>query len=116
MNLWIAGVTVLAAVAAAVALMLFARRRAPEGGHFSDLDRAAGVFGVVGTSFAVLLAFVIFVAFESYVSAKENAGEEAVAVSELFHTAQLFPSPGREQLAARRSATRAPSSTTSGPR
>src|SRR6266545_584512 len=78
--------------------MFFARRRAPEGGFFSDLDRAAGVFGVLGTSFAVLLAFVIFVAFESYVEAKDKAGQEAVAVLELYHTAKLFPSPVRETL------------------
>lgn len=98
MNLWIAAAIIGGSIAVAVTLLFLARRRAPEGGFFTDLDRAAGVFGVLGTSFAVLLAFVIFVAFESYVNAKDKAGQEAVSVTELFHTAQLFPSPARQEL------------------
>jgi hypothetical protein len=78
--------------------MLLARRRAPVGGWFTDTDRAAGVFGVLGTFFAVVLAFVIFLAFESYVNAKDKAGQEAVAVTELSHTATQFPSPERERI------------------
>ena len=46
--------------------MLFVRRTAPEGSYFEDGDRAAGVFGVIATGFAVMLGFVIFLAFESY--------------------------------------------------
>jgi amino acid transporter len=99
-NLWISSAVILAAVIGAVTLMYLARRRAPEGGYFTDLDRAAGVFGVLGTSFAVLLAFVIFVAFESYGNAKGKAGQEAVSVVELYYTAQLFPSPARAELTA----------------
>jgi len=97
-NLWFAAAIVLAAVLAAATLMWFARGRAPEGGFFTDLDRAAGVFGVLGTAFAVLLAFVIFVSFESYTNAKAKAGQEANSVLELYHTAQLLPSPAREAL------------------
>jgi hypothetical protein len=36
---------------------LLLRRRAPDGGYYHDPDRAAGAFGVLGASFAVLLAF-----------------------------------------------------------
>jgi hypothetical protein len=97
-NFWIAGTIIAGAAAGAVVLMLLARRRAPAGGFFTNLDRAAGVFGVLGTSFAVVLAFVIFVAFESYANAKDKAGQEAVAVTELHQTARLFPSPARELL------------------
>jgi hypothetical protein len=97
-NLWIAAAIVLGAVAGAVAAMFLVRRRAPLGGFFTDSDRAAGVFGVLGTSFAVLLAFVIFLAFESYGNAKENAGQEAVSAIELDHTAKLFRSPERVNL------------------
>ena len=35
--------------------MLLVRRRAPDGSYFNDGDRAAGVFGVLATGFAVLL-------------------------------------------------------------
>jgi amino acid transporter len=98
-NLWLAAAIIGGAITVAVTLMFLARRRAPVGGFFTDLDRAAGVFGVLGTSFAVLLAFVIFVAFESYGSAKDKAGQEALSVTELYHTAQFFPSPARGELA-----------------
>jgi hypothetical protein len=77
-------------MAASIAVKIGVRSFAPRGGFFTDSDRAAGVFGVIGTSFAVLLAFVIFLAFESYGNAREKAGQEAVAVAELFHTAQYF--------------------------
>ena len=91
MSLWLAALVIALASAAAIAAQRLVRRRAPAGGFFTDADRAAGVFGVLGTSFAVLLAFVIFLAFESYDTAKEKAGVEAVAVTELSDTAALFP-------------------------
>jgi hypothetical protein len=90
MNLWVAGAVTLAAVAGMMTLLFFLRRRSPVGGFFSDSDRAAGVFGMIGTSFAVLLAFVIFLAFESYQGAKAEAGREAIAVLELYTTAHAF--------------------------
>ena len=46
---------VLVAVVATTA-MLLVRRRAPEGSYFEDGDRAAGVFGVIATGLAVLIA------------------------------------------------------------
>jgi hypothetical protein len=97
-NLWLGGAVVSVAVACAVVLMVLVRRRAPVGGFFTDTDRAAGIFGVLGTFFAVVVAFVIFLAFESYVTAKDKAGQEAVAVTELGHTARSFPSPQRQEL------------------
>jgi hypothetical protein len=88
-----------AAVAVSVTLMLLVRRfAAPAGGFFTDSDRAAGVFGVTGTGFAVLLAFVIFLSFSSYDRAREKASVEAVAISQLFRTANLFPPDGARQL------------------
>jgi hypothetical protein len=61
------GVLVTAAAAAiAVAAMLLVRRRAPAGSRFADVDRAAGVFGVLATGFSVLLGFIVFLAFTSY--------------------------------------------------
>ena len=52
--------------AVAVGALLIVRRRAPDGSHFHDGDRAAGVFGVLATGFAILLGFVVFLAFESF--------------------------------------------------
>jgi multisubunit Na+/H+ antiporter MnhB subunit len=98
MNLAIAFSVICCAIAAAVGLMLLVRRWSPPGAAFTDSDRAAGVFGVVGTGFAVLLAFVIFLAFESYDRAREQASREALATSQLYHTAKLFSPAERRKL------------------
>ena len=63
MSIVSAGLIIVVVTALAVTAMLLARRRAPEGSHFQDGDRAAGVFGVLATGFAVLLGFVVFLAF-----------------------------------------------------
>lgn len=44
-----------AASGLAIAALLFVRRGAPDGGYFHDGDRAAGVFGMLATAFALLL-------------------------------------------------------------
>jgi hypothetical protein len=86
----VAGVTVVA-----VSAMLLVRRRAPEGSYFADGDRAAGVFGVLATGFAVLLGFVVFLAFQSFDTSRSGAGAEAQVVAEQFETAQLMPAAVR---------------------
>jgi hypothetical protein len=95
MNLFWAALIVAAVGAAAVTAMLFVRRRAPEGSYFEDGDRAAGVFGVLATGFAVLLGFVVFLAFESYDTSRSGAEAEAQIVLEQFETAQLMPVAAR---------------------
>jgi hypothetical protein len=99
MNPFVAIAVIVFAVAVTITLMLVVRRfAAPPGGFFTDSDRAAGVFGVTGTGFAVLLAFVIFLSFSSYDRAREKASIEAVAVSQLFRTAKLFSPHSRQTL------------------
>jgi Protein of unknown function (DUF4239) len=99
MNPLLAVAIIVLAVATAITLMLLVRRfKAPAGGFFTDPDRAAGVFGVTGTGFAVLLAFVIFLSFSSYDRAREKASIEAVAVSQLFRTTKLFSPDSRRPL------------------
>src|SRR6201989_141616 len=91
MNLFWATLIVIVVAAVAIAAMLLVRRRAPEGSYFEDGDRAAGVFGVLATGFAVLLGFVVFLAFESFDTARSGAEAEAQIVAEQFETAQLMP-------------------------
>src|SRR5436190_322881 len=86
----VAGVTVVA-----IAGMLLVRRRAPGGSYFEDGDRAAGVFGVLATGFAVLLGFVVFLAFQSFDTSRSGASAEAQVVAEQFETAQLMPAAVR---------------------
>jgi hypothetical protein len=88
--LWAAAVT-LAAVVFAVAAILLVRRRAPEGSYFSDGDRAAGFFGVLAAGFAILLGFVVFLAFASFDQSRSGAETEALVVVQQFETAQFLP-------------------------
>ena len=87
---WAVVLTFVTAVVAAGA-MLLVRRRAPEGSFFEDGDRAAGVFGVIATGFAVLLGLIVFLAFESYDESRAGAEDEARAVEQQFETAQFMP-------------------------
>ncbi len=98
MNIAVAALIVAAATGAAVAAILLVRRRAPDGSYFNDGDRAAGVFGVLATGFAVLLGFVVFLAFTSYDSARAGAEAEATTVAQQIETAQLLPSDASGQL------------------
>jgi hypothetical protein len=84
--LLIAGPTVLAVTA-----MLVVRRTAPPGGHLSGMEFADGIFSAAAAGLAVILAFVIFTVFESYANGRDAAGEEAVAVQQMYSTAGFFP-------------------------
>ena len=53
---------------------------------------------VVGTSFAVLLAFLILAAFQTYSGARTGAASEANALLDMARTAALFPAAERDQL------------------
>ena len=84
MSLVLASLVVVVAAAIGVAAILLVRRTAPDGSYFHDGDRAAGVFGVLATGFAVLLGFVVFLAFTSYDAARagaESGGPDGGAAS-----------------------------------
>ena len=98
MNLLWAALIVAAVSVVAIAAMLLVRRRAPEGSYFEDGDRAAGVFGVLATGFALLAGFVVFLAFESYDTSRAGAEAEARIVAHQFETVQFLATPARERL------------------
>jgi len=75
----------------AIVAMLLVRRRAPEGSYFQDGDRAAGVFGVLATGYAVFAGFVIFLAFTTYDQSRNGGESEALLVAQQFETAQFLP-------------------------
>lgn len=87
---WIAALVLVLVVTAAITVKLLVRRRAPMGGWFTDSPRSAGTLSVIGTMFAVMLAFVILVALQSYQRAKEGSNIEAIAVTELDSIAVVF--------------------------
>jgi ABC-type multidrug transport system fused ATPase/permease subunit len=98
MNIVVAILIVVAATTVAVTAMLVVRRNAPDGSYFHDGDRAAGVFGVLATGFAVLLGFVVFLSFVSYDTARAGAEDEALIVAQQVETAQFFPPPAATEL------------------
>jgi Protein of unknown function (DUF4239) len=97
-SIFLAAGIVIGTAALAITAMLLVRRRAPAGSYFEDGDRAAGVFGVLATGFAILAGFVVFLAFESFDTARSGAETEARTVAHQFETVQFLPSPTREQL------------------
>lgn len=99
MNLFLAAAIVAVVTGAAVAAMLFVRRKAPEGSFFSDGDRASGVFGVLATGFSILLGFVVFLAFSTYDTSRAGADTEAVTVFQQVETALFFPTEVSGELA-----------------
>jgi hypothetical protein len=94
----LAVVVIVLATAFGVTAMLLVRRRAPEGSYFQDGDRASGVFGVLATGFAVLLGFIVFLAYERYDEARSGAEAEALVVIQQFETAQFLPPAVRQRL------------------
>ena len=98
MRTWIAALVLVLVVTAAITVKLLVRRRAPMGGWFTDSPRSAGTLSVIGTMFAVMLAFVILLALQSYQRAKEGSNIEAIAVAELDSIAEVFESPSSDRL------------------
>ena len=80
---WLAPIIIVVVVVAAIAAKLLVRRRAPVGGWFTDPPRSAGSLSVIGTMFAVMLAFVILFSLQSYQRAREGARSITVAVASL---------------------------------
>ena len=99
MRLALGALIILGSSAGMIAAILRVRRHAPEGGYFNDGDRASGVFGVLATGFALLLGFVIFLAFTKYDGSRAGAEAEALAVVQLYETSQLMPLDARPLLA-----------------
>ncbi|HEU5263004.1 MAG TPA: hypothetical protein VFU34_00095 [Gaiellaceae bacterium] len=91
MNVYLAILVTAVVATVAIAAMLLVRRRAPEGSYFRDGDRAAGVFGVLATGYAVFAGFVIVLAFTTYDQSRNGAESEALLVAQQFETAQFLP-------------------------
>jgi hypothetical protein len=98
MEPWLAALIILGAAALSAVGMLLVRRRAPAGTFFKDPIPGGAVYTVVGTAYMVILAFVFFIAFESYGGAKDDAEEEATATLAMFHAAAPFTRAGRGEL------------------
>jgi hypothetical protein len=99
MNVLVALVVVAASAALAITALLLVRRHAPDGSYFHDGDRAAGVFGVLATGFAVLLGLVVVLAFTSYDDSRTGAQTEALTLAQQYEVAHLLPPAAGRRLA-----------------
>jgi hypothetical protein len=97
-NLWLVAVIVAGAAAAAVGLMYLVRSRSTVDHFFIEIERGAGIFAFLGTAFAVILAFVVLAAFQSFNDAKSGAEEEATTLVQLSRTAEFFPAAQRDPM------------------
>jgi hypothetical protein len=86
------------AAATAVGIMYAIRRRSRVDYFFIEVERGAGTFAFIGTAFAVLLAFVVLEAFQSFNDAKVGAEEEASTILQLSRTADFFSPKERDPL------------------
>jgi hypothetical protein len=98
MEPWLAALIIVGAAAVSAVAMLLVRRRAPAGTAFEDPIPAGAVYTVAGTAYMVIVAFVFFIAFESYGGAKADAEEEATATLAMFHAAGPFDPQARAEL------------------
>jgi hypothetical protein len=98
----------------AITALLLVRRHAPDGSYFNDGDRAAGVFGVLATGFAVLLGLVVVLAFTSYDDSRTGAETEAITLAQQYEVAHPFQRQAGAASRQNSSATAARSSIRSG--
>ncbi len=99
MSLGLALLVVVVAILAAILIFLVVQRRLSEP-LLRDPGRGSPTISLVGTAFAVLLAFLTVAAFGTYNGAKAGAESEATAVLDLSRTAALFPPAQRDELRA----------------
>jgi len=98
MSLWVMALIVGGAAAIAVGIMYVVRRQASVDYFFIEVERGAGTFAFIGTAYAVLLAFVVLEAFQSFNDAKTGAEQEATTVLQLSRTAEFFPAEQRDPM------------------
>ncbi|GJG89511.1 hypothetical protein tb265_46920 [Gemmatimonadetes bacterium T265] len=85
-------------VALAVCLLLVARRvRGPSAGRAAS-DAAGWHVGLIGTSYAVIVAFMLAQVWTSFGAAAQNAAIEATSLASLFRVAEGLPAAERRQL------------------
>jgi membrane associated rhomboid family serine protease len=97
-NLWLLSLIVALGAVAAVGLMYLVRARSKADHFFIEIERGAGIFAFLGTAFAVILAFVVLAAFQSFNDARSGAEEEATTVLQISRTAEFFPAAERGPL------------------
>jgi len=89
----IVGLSILAAVAALMAT----RRLLPQRLIRESHQVAATTMQILGTSYAVLLAFVVVVVWQNFQDAESRTVQEATALATLYRLAAALPEPEQQQ-------------------
>ncbi len=82
-------------ISGAVIVELVARRAFPIEARRQNNDVAAAMFSVIGVTFAVLLAFVVMLTFEGFMSARVAAASEASAARDVAAASDGLAEPSR---------------------
>lgn len=91
---WLEAIVFVVAVAtAAVGGLLVVRRRVDHSALSKHNDVGGVVFSIVGTIYAVVLAFVVVVTWEALGDADERAAQEAGVLGDVIRDARLFSGP-----------------------
>ena len=103
--IWQSGAAILlAGVAGAVLLQVLVHRVVPAALRREHTVLGAAIFSVIGTTYAVLLAFMATTAWEQYSAAEALARHEADLIGNLYRVSHGFPEPAgsalRDDLAA----------------
>jgi hypothetical protein len=103
--IWQSGVAILlAGIAGAVLLQVLVHRFVPAALRREHTVLGAAIFSVIGTTYAVLLAFMATTAWEQYSSAEALARHEADLIGNIYRVSHGFPEPAgsalRDDLAA----------------
>jgi hypothetical protein len=92
--LWTTGLLlVVAALAGVTALELLVRRLLPPTLRRSHNDVAAAMFGIIGVTYAVLLAFVAMLAWEGFNRAEAVVQTEATVLDDVHEASRGFADP-----------------------
>ncbi len=86
------------AIVAAILLELATRRLVRQDIRQSHTNVAAAMFGVIGTTFAVLLAFVVMFTFEGYDTARNAVAGEAAMARDVADAAGGLAEPARTDI------------------
>ena len=90
--------SLLASVTTSVAGLLVVRWLAPAGWLHANNEVAGNYLQTIGTIYAVLLAFVVFVVWQQHNDVRAAVQSEANEVSDLHRLIQSFPEPIRAQV------------------
>jgi Protein of unknown function (DUF4239) len=93
-TLWLLVAAVAVMLSVVLLLVLVIRRIVPATREGYHAEVSAPMLGVVAAVFGLLLAFVIIIAYQNFLSAQANVSAEADALASIVRDSAAFPSPG----------------------